>query len=302
MSVKAVYALKRDRSGSIEYDKSQRDYLQSFMVITDDPADGPQVARTAIDPNGGPVIPQPGVFYVAGNDVDLGCYVKRVRAEQEGDSGLIWKVTVDAESFNPDIPKPEPDPTQRPPEVSWDFGQFQRVAEKDVVTGKAIVNSAGQAFDPPIQVDDSRPLYTCERNEASFDPNVAFAYKDAINSDALTLGGLAVAPGQAKMQNISAHREFDNNQFYWAVTYQIAVKDDGWTEQVLDQGRYKLGQNNKLTPCVDDQGNEVTDPVLLNGSGGQLDLPPAAPGNSGAPVYLPFNVYDSLPFIALALP
>lgn len=301
MSVTFVRPLKRGRTGTREAGGGKRTYTQTFIVGTDDVQDGSLVARTAIDPNGGPVIPQPLTFYVAGNEFDLGAFVKSVEAHEIGETGMLWEVTVTADSEMPEPPKDQENPLDRPPEVSWSFAQFQRVAEKDI-NGNAIVNSAGQAFDPPIQIDDSRPVCDIERNEDAFDPDVIFAYKDAINADTLDIGGLTVAPGQAKMANISARRQFENSQFYWKVAYQIEVKQDGWNLSVLDQGWYKKGQNGKLTPCVDDAGNEVTAPVLLDGQGGQLALPPAPAGQSGAAVFKTFDVYTSLPFAPLGLP
>ncbi len=301
MAVTFVRPLKRGRTGTREAGAGKRTYTQTFIVGTDDPQDGSLTARTAIDPNGGPVIPQPLTFYVAGNEFDLGAFVKSVEAHEIGETGMLWEVTVTADSEMPEPPKDQENPLDRPPEVSWSFAQFQRVAEKDI-TGKAIVNSAGQAFDPPVQIDDSRPVCNIDRNEDAFDPTVIFQYKDAINSDALDIGGLAVLPGQAKMSNISARRQFENSQFYWKVSYEIHIKSDGWALSILDQGLYKEGVNNKPTPCTDDAGNEVSVPVLLDGQGGQLALPPAPPGQTGAPVFLTFEVYTQLPFEALALP
>lgn len=301
MSVTFVRVLKRGRSGTRELGGGKRTYTQVFLVGTDSPLDGSQIARTAIDPKGGPVIPQPGTFYVAGNEFDLGCFIKSVEAHEVGETGMLWEVSVTADSEMPDPPRDQENPLDRPPEVSWSFAQFQRVAEKDMA-GNAILNSAGQPFDPPIQVDDSRPVCDIERNEDTFDPNIVFAYKDAINSDALDIGGLTVLPGQAKMSNIGARRQFENSQYYWKVNYQIQVKADGWALSILDQGWYKTGNNGKPTPCLDDQGNEVTSPVLLDGNGGQLTLPPAPAGQPGGPFFKTFDVYPELPFAALALP
>ena len=296
MAVVHVFALKRGRSGSVEFDKSKRTYTQLFLVQTDDPADGPQVARTAIDPNGGPVIPQPGTFYIAGNDLDLGCYISNVHADQLGDSGLLWEVTVTAESFSDEPPKPQQDPTMRPPEVSWSTAPFQKVAEKDTVTGKPVANSAKKPFDPPVQVDDLRPVYVCTRNEGNFNRANILLYKDAVNTDAITLDTLPIAPGQAKICSIQAQRQYDNNQIYHQVTYEIHVSQDGWKESLLDIGLMQLDG----TPCVDRNGEPATEPCWLDGSGNQV---PWANIKAGAsPSYVTYNVYPQVPFTPLQLP
>src|SRR5207245_2866104 len=73
--------------------------------------------------------------------------------------------------------------------------------------GKGILNSAGQYFDPPPMMDDSRPRLSIARNEPVFNPAIAINYQDAVNTD----GFLGFTAGQVRVSGISASNESENN-------------------------------------------------------------------------------------------
>ena len=54
-------------------------------------------------------------------------------------------------------------PTNDPATITWGSEQFQRVVVVDK-EGDAVVNSAGDPFDPPIMADDSRRVVTVTKN------------------------------------------------------------------------------------------------------------------------------------------
>src|SRR5262249_52438990 len=168
-------------------------------------------------------------------------------------------------------------PLNRPPRISWGFTQFQIAAEQDA-NGKVYVNSAGERFDPPPMLDDTRLVCTIERNEPGYDPIIALAYKDAVNSDPF----MGFDPGEAKMANMGATMEFESTVgFYWKVNYEIhfhdnslATVDDGWDQYVLDKGSYELDANNKPKRTLDQStGLPIASGVLLNGSAKKILTP-----------------------------
>src|SRR5262249_15878222 len=94
-------------------------------------------------------------------------------------------------------------PLFKRPDVRWGFANFQRPGIWTIDNpSRAIVNSAGEPFDPPVEIDDSRLVLTLVRNEPAFAPLTSLLYKDAINSDTF----LGAAPGLAKIAMLSSVR------------------------------------------------------------------------------------------------
>ncbi|WP_254509892.1 hypothetical protein [Anatilimnocola floriformis] len=285
MSIVSVREVGGGREGSVN-EKGERRYTRVFQVITDSALDGPLLVRTA------PGIPGRGNIYATATEFDPGAKVKTITPSQS-DNPKIWEVRVEYDSVTEDEPE---NPLERPPEVSWSAAPYSRVAWKDN-DGKAIVNSAGHYFDPPLEVDDSRPVLSVTRNEAAFNPSLAIDYQDAVNSD----GFLGFSPGQAKVAKIDASSATENDIFYWKVSYEFHFRREGWELSVLDQGRYeKIGGKPVPIPEFDVAGNEipgsqVTDPVPLNGAGARLNNP-----GPDTVQFLSFKVYKERPFSAFS--
>lgn len=265
-------------------DKGVRTYTRVFHVITDDPYVGPAAVRAALGISRGDP-------YITDSESDLQARVRRIQPQQQ-DNPRLWEVRVEYDSTQEEESE---SPFDKPPEVSWDFAQFTRVAYKDR-DGKAILNSAGQYFDPPIEIDDSRPVLTVVRNEPSYNPSLAYQYRDAVNSDAF----YGAPPGTAKVVKITGASAVENDIPFWRVTYEFSFNPDGWQPSILDQGRYaKIGGKLVPIPEFDTDGNEirgshVADPVPLNGNGARLADP-----NPDNAVFLDFNVFNERAFNAL---
>jgi hypothetical protein len=182
--------------------------------------------------------------------------------------------------------------------MTWGFSQFTRPVAKDL-DGKAIQNSAGEWFDPPPEIDDSRPILTIQRNQALWSPALAIQYQDAINSEPF----LGFAKGVVKVAGISATNQIENGQAFWSVTYEFHFRRDGWELKVQDRGqnrKWKDGDRpdlqGKLIP-IGDGGIFTSVAVPLDGNGQPLQDP--GPTNVK---YQTFTVYKSLPFSALGVP
>lgn len=289
MSIVSVTKLISGRSGTIQ-PKGERTYTRVYRVVTNDKADGPQIVRTASG------VPNFGASYVDGNDADTSCVVTSKTAETLGDDPFIWNVSV-----NYTIPDGDSTthPLLRAADISFGFEHFQTICERDN-QGNGVTNSAGQYFDPPIEKDDSRPVLTVTRNQASFSGAIAIQYQDAVNIDFFS----GAAPGQCKMFNISSVKTIEPfgdppvDVTYWRTTYEIHFNRDGWIKRILDQGRYER-DGDKLVQIKDKDDKHVTDPVLLDGNGKEL---PVETGQNVQAVFLPYRVYRELPFGPLGLP
>ncbi len=287
MSIVAVNELFEGREAQ-ENEKGQRFYTRVFQVVTDDPNDGPLTAARATG------VPRRGALYSAGNEVDLAARVRRITPSQNPESPRLWEIRIEYDTVREEQ---DENPLNRPYEVNWDFAQFTRPVWRDIF-GNAILNSARQYYDPPVEIDDSRPVLSVTRNEGGFNPGLAIEFQDAINSDTF----LGFSPGTVKVAKIAAQSQFENNWFYWRVTYEFNFRREGWNISILDQGRYEL-RNGKPVPIreFDTSGVEipfshVTDPVPLNGAG--LRLPNPSPDTV---IYGTYQVYRERDFSFLNL-
>lgn len=287
MSVLQAKEIHEGRLGPIETGK--RTYTRVWGVTTSSATDGPIQVREATG------IPRLGDAYLTSSEGDAGAVVKKVDP-QPTDNPKLWHVRVEYDSS---VEEEEENPLNRPAVLSWGSAQFQRVAWKDI-DGNAILNSAGQYFDPPPEVDDSRPTLTVTRNEASFNPALKIDYEDAVNTDPF----MGFAVGQAKVASINANSQFENGLSFWSVTYEFHFRREGWILAPLDQGRYELWDiagTKRLVPIKerDTLGRKlttnVTEPVPLDGAGKQLQNP----GPTTAK-YKEFTVYKQRTFSVFA--
>ena len=261
--------------------KGVRTYTRVFRLTTSSQTDD---AYTVGSKGSLPVIgnthPSDGNAYCS--DLDVQC----VRGWR------IWDVTATYSTERVLSSTPTSDPTY----ITWDTEQFQKPATQDK-DGKGVVNSAGDPFIPPEQMDDSRRIVTVQKNLANV-PTWILSYQDAVNSDAFTIDGRSIAIGEAKMQRVSVGPpEIRNGVTFRQVTFVIALQRDGWAFKLLDQGyneRRLITTDGKKVIHIN--GQIPSSPVLLDGNGfAQLDP------DSASAVFLTFNVYKQQPFSSLPL-
>lgn len=294
MAILSVDEVFEGRSGKMDR-MWARAYSRTWRVITDSPYDGAMAVRNAIPVGIGAayVVRDAGGSTIL--EQDLQSFALEVAAAVEGtaDDGCSWLVTVqygpyDANTF-------PANPIDHPLKISWGFAKYEKVVDEtipDPVTTKtkAIVNSAGDYFDPPPTMDDSRPVLRIVRNEQTYSPTLALSWKDTINTDVWN----GFAARTVKCGEIPAELRWNQEcGYYYEVTYEFEINPSGWKKEVLDQGLRKLvsGAQQAIT---DSKGQPVTSPVLLDGSG--------APLASGAdPVFLQFSIYNEAAFSGLNL-
>jgi hypothetical protein len=279
MAVVSVTETK-ERTASIG-DENKREYTRTFSVITDSPNTGPAIVRTAAG------IPVRGDYYTTGTEFDLLAYALNIESSCISADGLQWIVNVDYGFIDNDG---ETNPLSEPSTESWSFQQFTRATDQDV-NGNAIVNSAGDPFAQAVQVDDSRPVLSVTRNQATFNAPLAYLYKDKTNRDPFR----GAPAGTVKVMDISGQQQHDQTfGTYWQVKVEVQFNIEGWDKVLLDQGFRELdGTSGELKP-ITNNGVVVSDPHLLDGVGAAL---PAG----GTPQFGTYRVYGRMPFRILGI-
>lgn len=211
--------------------------------------------------------------------------------------------TLDGETEEPPKGSQE-SPVSLKPEITWDGTTYQRAAngsrkaisqapEKEKVS-EGIVNSAGEVYDPPFEIDEEYPTVHVKRAERVWNIYWLMSYAGSINVDDFVIDGQFVPKLTARVQSVrigKQERDPLNLPYRW-VEYTVIINSDTWLLQPLDYGTYYL----------DADGNEVPFTVKghlkvgkLNGAGAKL--------LAGDPdVFLKFHVRRELEFRKLNLP
>ena len=261
--------------------KGARTYTRKFRVLSNDKTDGPfEVGSTS----GLPLIGSP-------HPEDANAFCIELTVENtEPYAG--WTVTANYS----DERVIDDNPTDDAAEINWGSEQFQKVAVVDR-DGNLIVNSAGDLFDPPAMIDDSRRVVTVSKNLATV-PSWILDYQDAINSDTFTIDGISIGVGKAKMQAVTVGpKQRRNSTVFRTVNFTIHLQRDGWVLDILDAGfnRIPTGDTSNRVPITLD-GVLPSAPYPLNGAGAPLKNP--SPTNC---VFRSFNVYKTRTFSTLPL-
>lgn len=296
MAIVRVREISPQRQHVVDVFAKTRDYTRAFTVLSDTADESLPAIRTASA--GGQSIP---LFWsVHPDDPFVVCFRKAVQQALNSEfARKFWLVTCNYAI------KPknnfEEHPLDRPWEIEYNGETFQTIAEFDKFSIGAL-NSAGQYFDPPLQVDNTRGVLRITRNEPWPNTVAANNYQEAINSDVF-LGG---APYTVKLKRVTYKRVIEQwvpplaedpiDVEYWPHSYEFHYWWKTWWLFPLDQGRYELGSGEgDLVSIKDSEGVPVVDPVPLDGAGHQV--PPAS--LPGAAVFLTKRYYPELPFAAL---
>lgn len=260
--------------------KGARTYTRKFRVTSNDKTDGPfEVGSTSGLPLIGSAHPE---------DANAFCIELTVE-NTEPYAG--WTVTANYS----DERTIDDNPTDDAASISWGSEQFQKPAVFDL-SGKLIVNSAGDPFDPPAMMDDSRRVVTVEKNLAVV-PSWILDYQDAVNSDVFSVDGISIGIGRAKIQNVTVSpRQRRNGTTFRTVNFTIHLQRDGWLLDILDAGFRRKVSGGRENIKNSGDGESPTAPVPLDGSGQPIGDP--TPTNC---VFLQFAVYKTRAFSSLPL-
>lgn len=262
--------------------KGMRSYSRQFRLETTSRSDGPYaVGSDANLPVIGAVHPE-----------DSGAWCISLSVENTED-WKGWTVTAEYSSER----ELSETPTSDPALITWNSEQFQRPAIVDQ-SGNAIVNSAGDPFDPPYMIDDSRRVVTVTKNLTTV-PTWILTYQDAVNSDTFTVDGVSVAVGKAKMQSVTVSEvQSRNGTSFRTVVFSIHLEKNGWLLEPLDAGFRELTYAGDGLQNIRNPGDDELPaaPVPLDGAGRALTNP--SPANA---VYGSFTVYETKAFSSLPL-
>jgi hypothetical protein len=177
------------------------------------------------------------------------------------------------------------DPEQDEVRVSWTSEIYQEAVYRDV-DGNGILNSAGDYFiDPLTTRDNSHIIAKISSNHSSI-PAWVLSKQNNVNSSQITIGGLVIAAGLARMSRLEiSERQRRNAIDFYTMSFEVHLHEDGWRARPLDAGFRRL-EYGEPVQIKDQNGDEVTTPVLLDGNGEVLD--PVTPETA---VYGNYQIY-----------
>ena len=285
--LRGTSTLKKDGKRYVE--KQSMDVI--YTVIGNGPADTPaSIMQTA-------GIPQIG-------QKAYGLTVMKADAQREkywvfgADYGK-WTVTLNLEALEDEEEEEEKDPTEYPPDVSWDSEEYEEVLRHDINDHtKKVQTKCGE----PLTLTTRRvvPVLTIKRTEkAPFSPLTILQYTNAVNSSSFW----GAPAGSALLCKIGAqYKQIEdkdgNKKWYVDVTYVVKFKydpetDAPWQARILHWGTKAFNDETHEAQAVRDGSGNVTG-TLLDARGHKL-------ADGAAPVYLEFDVYKERDFSPLKI-
>lgn len=221
-------------------------------------------------------------------------YAKEISYEPfVSESPLAWKVSVTYSSERDLNSSPDSDEVL----VSWTSEIYQEPVFLDT-SGNAILNSAGDYFIDPVPMRDAAHLIAKIKANVTSVPTWVIGYQNAVNNGAITIGGLSIATGLAKMQRLDiGERQVRGATTFYELSFEVHIHADGWRMKPLDVGFREL-EYGDLVQIKDSNGDEVTTPVPLDGAGQALDNPTPSTAVFGDYTIYPEKDFTVLPGIS----
>jgi len=268
-------------SRAAENNLGKRTYTRAFRLESDNKAD------SAYDVGSNASLPVIGSVYPD----DAAAYVQTISIANSDP----WKGWTATYQYSTERQIDQTDPENDEVLVSWTSEIYQEPVFKDNA-GNGIMNSAGDIFVEPLPTRDNAHLIAKLRANVQSVPTWVIDYQNAVNSGPITIGGLAVAVGLAKMQRIEiGEKETRGLLTFYQLSFEIHIHKDGWKLEPLDAGFRIRDAANKLVAIENEGDNDTTTtPVQLNGLGKVQNNP--TPANA---VFLEFKVYPELDFTVL---
>lgn len=210
-------------------------------------------------------------------------------------------------------------PFQSPGKYEW-ANVTETVQIEEDIDGNPIVNSALDPYDQPPTITETFKQLTITRNEPYFNLQQSIAYEGKVNSDTVYLQGVGagkLTAGQIKCISILPNGPLDLDDNFVSVSYVFWIREDGFQLRRMDIGyRQFVAGDEKSKPIQDQNGDDITTPVPLNGEGlqyGNTDdtgrgLPPGIVGggagdfeDTGTAVFFTYTVHESKNFGDLRL-
>jgi hypothetical protein len=168
-----------------------------------------------------------------------------------------------------------------------------------ITNGVPITNSVFTPFDPPPEISYNQIRITCGLNTPDWNRGL-LRFVNTINSNQIdffgfTAGGITAAPYTCRFMGINASGpRVKNGKFFERLELEFLIDPlFGWRLDILDRGycvnanKTSEGAPNKNN-IVDAKGNQIAEPVLLDGNGEILDL------ETHQATYLRYAVYPEV--------
>lgn len=228
----------------------------------------------------------------------------------------LYLVSVDYVRLGGSGSNPDPnDPLNAPLVYRWEMGNTTESVDQDA-EGNAILNSAGERFDPPPTKNIGTLFLTVRRNEPSYDPAIALTFQNKRNSDPF----FGAQPGQALCLSIAPNAEYAEDAEYIPVDYHFEFRADKFRHRIMDQGLNGWFNDNgtlKLAPFYMNITDRAGAAVLLDGTGKPIESSIKVAGNetpvahqspspatiedTGEAIFLIFEKYGERAFAPLGL-
>ena len=172
------------------------------------------------------------------------------------------------------------DPTADEVMVSWSSEIYQEPVFTDV-NGASVTNSAGDYYIDPVPTRDNVHLIAKIRSNVTSVPAWVLSKQNNVNSGIIVIGGLSIAAGLARMSRLEiGERQIRGTTSFYQLSFEIHIHEVGWHLTPLDVGFRRLEDGEPVQIRTDDtgatvlfpNGEEPTQPVLLDGAGEVLDV------------------------------
>lgn len=216
-------------------------------------------------------------------------------------------------------------PLDRRAKISWGSREYTQPIDRDN-SGRAILNSAGDYYDPPPERYEAHWVAHVVKNMPSV-PTWLLSYQDTVNESPFMVDGITVEAGAAKLSGLSiSERREENNYSFRTVEFDLEFRPkptipsgnvldpenstpadfDGWDLILLDQGlREIVTEDDNGNPIeggpfvvnmVDDYKETLTAPAPLDGNGHKLESP-----SPSTVLYFRYRIYERRDFSILPL-
>jgi len=175
------------------------------------------------------------------------------------------------------------DPTTWPIEISI-TGRKQEVAATKDRDARPLVNSAQGVFSEPIFITRVLGVITFTKYYAPGYPvlNLVLAMTNRVNDSNYR----GFEKHTLLCESVDATFTKVNNFWVWQCRFVVVYNQEKWIPtEILDAGYFYLDADGRKKLAVDDRGNPLGQPVLLDGRGRLLP-------QGAQPVYLTFRFYD----------
>lgn len=208
-------------------------------------------------------------------------------------SSADYLFTVAVEYGVPTFQNRDVNPLDRDAEIKWSGGDLVEAMVKDW-DDTALKNSAGEMYDQLPERFIRSGDCTITKNESTNPASKIISYSRTTNTASIWGVGVECAL-MGKIESTNVIEIVDGSELsYWRTTYPISFRNDDWKYKAVDIGFNYLSGGN-LTPFKDNEGNRVTVPHLLNGSGATSTTPVVYPTGG-------FRQYQRTNWALLGLP